>query len=206
MERRSFERVPGGIRPRRKFGLETPLVGRFAKEKRRLVFAPPSWYDGLVVACVAGGFLMTALSVVQGNDFGAFVFILVLFSGIWGAISNERMLCNLTDRTYLRVEGFGLKKRVVRGSIGELDAVVLVAEEIHLPTGRHVIYRLALHWKGATHPVLVIGREDQGLELGAPINQLARNLQGLGLAYAQALGVKFFDNSYYSSPAPIPVA
>jgi len=36
-----------------------------------------------------------------------------------------------------------------------------------------------------------------------PLNADAGPFLGLGLRYAQSIGVKFFDNSYYASPPPV---
>ena len=210
-ERSSLERAWSW---RRKGGLETPLHGRFGKENRRLSFAPPLWYDILVVACLVGGPTFAAWGFVRGSlpflgdpGIGLFVGIAVGFAGLWGAFSSERMVCNLTYRTYVRFEGQSLIKRIVRGSLDELQALVLVAEEFPLPTlgGRTVIYRLVLHWKGSKEPLLIAEREMHAIPYGARLNYLAGPILQRGMAYAQALGVPFYDNSYFHSPCPLPV-
>lgn len=199
--------------PRFKAGLETPLEGRFGKEGKRLSFAPPFWYDVLVFSLFFGGLLIVALSFYSvlyapNPMFGMFLGGMICFAGTWGAFSNERMHCNLTTRTYSRLEGQGLRKQLVQGRLDELDALVLVTEDYSLPlsVGRTVRYRLVLHWKGNRHPLLIVEREAHTLPPGAPLNASAGPLLVKGQKYAQALGVKYFDNSHFASPCPLPFA
>ncbi len=213
MERGSLERSPARGPFRGKAGLETPLSGRFARENRRLVFAPPVWYDALIVACLVTGLAVVAVGFLApsyglGQIYGFFVGTMISFAGAWGALSNERMACNLAARTYSRLEGQGVRKRLVQGSLDDLDALVLVAEELPVPIrgGRTVMYRLVLHWRNRIHPLLVVEREARALPSGAPINGCAEAMMRKGQGYAQALGIRFFDNSYYHSPCPVPVA
>lgn len=213
MESGRIERPQSPIPARPKAGLETPLEGRFAKENRRLAFAPPVWYDALVAMCLAGGLLIVFLSfagLLFGNApaYGEALGALIAFAGVWAALSNERINFNLTYRTYARLEGQGLRKRMIRGSLDEIDALVLVTEELTMPIrgSRSVMYRLVLHWKGQRHPLLIVEREAHSLPPGAPLNALAGELFHKGQRYAQALGVRFFDNSQFHSPCPVPVA
>lgn len=211
MEWSHFERGRPPVPSRSKTGLETPLEGRFAKENRRLVFAPPVWYDLLIVACILTGLGLIALSFFAPafaplQFYGYFVGTMIAGAGIWGALSNERMSCNITAKTYARLEGQGLRKRLVQGTLTELDAIVLVSEEslFAIPGSRGVIYRLVLHWKGSSYPLLVVEREVRAIASNVPINHSAGAILQRGQSYAQALGVRFFDNSYFSSPCPVP--
>jgi hypothetical protein len=199
---------------RRKGGLETPLKGRFSKENRRLTFAPPLWYDALVVCCLVGGpclaafrFMGDLLPIPLEPGIAFFTGIAVTFAGLWGAFSNERMACNLTNRTYFRLEGQGIGKRFTKGSLGELEALVLVAEEWPVPTlgGRMVVYRLVLHWKGSKEPLLVAERETHTIPWRAPLNHAAGPILHRGAVYAQALQLPFYDNSHFHTPAPVPI-
>lgn len=190
---------------RRKAGLETPLKGRFRREGTRLSFAPPLWYDILVVACVAGAPLIGVLGSERLGLVAWGTALAVLFAGIWGALSSERMACDLRSRTYARLEGQGIGKRLTRGSLEELDAVVLVVQELPLQSlgGATMVYRLVLHWRGAACPPLVIGRRVVNVARGTPLQARAGPLFALGQHYAAALGVRFFDNSSFLSPAPL---
>ena len=190
-------------RSRKKTGLETPLVGRFGKESQRLTFAPPQWYDTLVVCCFVVGLLMFTL-----GPFFAFFGSLFVASGVWAVLSNERITCNLAQRSYVRLEGQSLLKHRIQGSLDELDALVLVTEEIPMAIigQRTVIHRLVLHWKSARHPLLVLERETHTLAVAAPLNCAAGQMAQRGQQYARALGLTFYDNSYYPSPAPLPFA
>jgi hypothetical protein len=131
----------------------------------------------------------------------------ILISGFWAALSNERVLLDLTQQGYVRLEGQGFGKRLVRGKISELDALQLVAEEFPtiVPGRRHVVYRLVLHWKHRHQPLLVVEREDRDLGAGVPIHQHAGSIRARGIRYAQAIGIPFYDNAHYHSPGPVPV-
>ena len=193
--------------PRRKAGLETPLVGRFGRENRRLIFAPPAWYEALVVICLAGWPVLIFLMLPSWGTLAWPIGLAVGGAGLWGALSNERLVCDLPARTYARLEGQGLRKRVTRGSLDDLDAIVLLTEVLPFSAGvtRPVIYRLVLHWKAACQPLLIIARESHNVATAPPLGGQAGRLQQDGLRFAAALGVKFFDNSHFPSPCPIPV-
>jgi hypothetical protein len=200
--------------PRKRAGLETPLSGRFYGENKRLVFAPPLWYDLLVAVCIFGGLGFAAYALMNGGLqignaplLGFFLGVMVTVAGVWAAFSNERMACDLRRRTYARLEGQGLGKRLTRGSLDELDAVVLLTEEWAVPLGgsRPVIYRLVLHWRGAMQPLVVVGVERHMLRQNEPLNSRAGLMLNKGSRYAHALGVTFYDNSYYPSPCPVRV-
>lgn len=200
-QQRGFENQGPYIIPRRKSGLETPIVGRFYRESTRLIFAPPVWYDALVLACIVGGVGVMAWCFMGGESWWFFIAILVAIAGFWGALSNERMSCDLRKRTYARLEGQRLFKRVTRGSLDELDAVVLTAEEA--PLQLSVIYRLVIHWKHQRHPLLIVDRERVAAVPGMPLNYGAQNILQRGARYAQALGLPFYDNSHIRGRAPI---
>ena len=190
---------------RRKSGLETPLVGRFYRENRILVFAPPLWYDTLVAACIIGGIVFTILFVLAGGEgWQLFGSIATAAGGLWALASNERMICDLTKRTYTRFEGGGFTRHLQRGSLNELDALVLTAEQ-HAVLGSVALYRLVLHWKGASHPPLPVEKEQHSLLPGVPLNQNASFILARGATYAQALGVRYFDNSHMYGKSPVPV-
>jgi hypothetical protein len=106
---------------------------------------------------------------------------------------------DLRSRTYFRREGQGPIKRSRRGSLVDLDAVVLYAENF---LGFSVIYRLVIHWKHARVPLLVTERQQSSITPGGPLNQSAGPIAARGLMYAKSLGVPFYDNSYFHSPAP----
>ncbi|GEM_PF-630835 len=199
---------------RRKGGLETPLIGRFYGEGRRLFFAPPLWYDGLVNLCIVGGSAYALLALFWGDGFplwggplGMFFALLVVLAGVWGALSSERMVCDLRSRTYTRKEGHGLKKRITKGSLNDLDALVLTSEvpPIAGPGGLAVIYRLVLYWKHSQEPLLVVERESHLVPPGAPLNFMAEGILKRGAEYSRALGIRYFDNSHFHSPGPVPV-
>lgn len=168
-----------------------------------MVFAPPYWYDGLVIACFVGG---TVIFFIGG--FMSFIGFLVFCAAIWAVLSNERIACNMALGTYARMEGQGLVKRFVKGSLRDLDALVLITEDVPVPVmgPRTVIYRLVLHWKGSALPPLVVEREMRSISGGGPLNAAAGLILSRGQRYARALGIPFYDNSYYASPSPLPFA
>lgn len=212
MEPHSHER-PTTYRSRTKLGLETPISGWLWRE-RRLIFSPPRWYDILTWACLVFGaytFCSAILPVywlprVLGEEVDPWLGPLVFFAGLWGMLSSERLTCDLKKRTYARREGQSMFKRRYTGSLDELDAIVLVAQQYWYPTPASpaVIYRLVLHWKGSRQPLLIVERETAGLRQNQPLNAGAGRLAALGQTYARLLGIKFFDNSYFHSPEPLP--
>lgn len=198
----------GSWRPQRKIGLETPLSGRFWGENKRLVFAPPAWYQGLVACCLGGGGLLflgglAAWQWVPMSSTGVWLGPALFLSGVWAALSMEYAVFDLKSRTYARREGQGFFKRTRRGSIAEVDAVVVYAEQYPFTVVRSsVVYRTVVHWKHASVPLLVAEREVASLQSGAALNASSSNVVARAQRYASALGVKFFDNSYFHSPAP----
>ena len=199
---------PASLRIRKKAGLETPLKGRFFGENR-LMFAPPLWYDFLVLACIFGGggfFLLKYFT--GGAGISGMAGLAVSVAGIWGAISSERIHIDLRSRRYMRLEGQGLRKRILRGSLDDLDALVLITE--HYPhsigIGMHAIYRLVLHWKMQREPLLVVERQVHLLAPKVPINQAAGMIRDRGYRFARAMQIQFYDNSHFLSPAPVPVS
>lgn len=196
--------------PRFKIGLETPLVGRFVGEDKRLVFAPPRWYENLVLACLVGG-----LYVFFSSSFGLgldwlivpswrfWVGLAVAFGGAWATLSNERMTCDLKARAFVRWEGKGPFRKRSTGRLSDLDAVVVLAENRLIPTGPGVVYRIVLHWKQARHPLLVVGQQVCPLMPGMPLNHGAGPSLGLAHRYATALGLPLFDNTHFHSPEPL---
>jgi hypothetical protein len=210
-----FETPFGRLPYRKKSGLEAPLSGRFYGENKRLVFAPPLWYDLLVLGCIVGGILFSLFALANGGlqignapMLGFAVGLMVSVAGTWAALSNERMSCDLRSRYYARLEGQGLSKRVTRGSLDQLDAVVLMTEQWAVPVGvaRPVVYRLVVHWKGGAQPLLIVESERHMLAAHEQLNHKAGRLLLNGSRYAKALGVTFYDNSYYHSPGPLPAA
>jgi len=189
---------------RRKVGLETPLVGRFWGENRRLLFAPPVWYDSLVLVCILGAAAWVGFRLATGGGLNL-VALAVGLAGVWAALSSERMTIDLKARTYVRREGQGVFKRIRRGSVNAIDAVVLTTEvyPVGVIGGQLVIYRLLLYWKGAAEPVFVAERQESTISSGAPLNQNAGGMLQRGERYAKAMAIPFYDNSYYASPPPI---
>lgn len=185
-------------------------MGRFIGEDKKLVFAPPHWYDGLVMICLVGGALVAAsgLFVRWLDGFGLpewrlWTGIAVVLAGVWAALSNERMTCDLRARTFHRLEGKGPLKRWTRGRLNDLDAVVLLSEAKILPTGPVVVYRIVLHWKGSRMPLLVVGQSLHSLAAGASLNHMAGPMAALAHRYSSVLGLPFFDNAHFHSPEPL---
>jgi len=197
------------VRSRTKLGLETPLEGRFWGENKRLLFAPPLWYDSFVVVVLVVGVLMAI-----GGFFNLFPFIAssiwfltglaVIASAILGFLSSERMTVDLRQKTYARREGQGPFKRVTRGPVSEIDAMVLQASEFIAPTlnGRAVTYRLVLFWKNNKEPLLVCERFNAAVPFGSPFNAGAGVMLQKGIRYAKEMGLPFYDNSHFNQPDP----
>ncbi len=191
---------------RSKFGLETPLVGRFWGENKRLVFAPPLWYDWLVLACVFGGFGAFVLGFIGwGSGYWGNVGVFVGFGGVWAALSSERMTIDLRQRTYWRREGQGPFKRMTRGSLDSIDAVVAQAHEFGIPglVSRPVVYRIVFFWKGAREPLFIAERVETVIGHGAAIQSRAHEIVAKGARYAQEMKLPYFDNTYFHTADPL---
>ncbi len=195
-------------KPQTKIGLETPLVGRIWGENKRLVFSPPNWYLGLVIACfglgvwILFGRLVGVLRIPELQSMSWLGWAL-LFAGTWALLSMEYVAFDLRSRTYFRREGGGVFKKTKRGSVAEIDAVVVYCEHyLHGLAGQTVIYRIVFHWKNAMVPLLTAERTMTSLPTGAPLNHSAGPIVAKGQYYAQALGVRFFDNAHFHSAAP----
>lgn len=194
--------------PQRKIGLETPLVGRFWGENKRLVFSPPNWYQGLVIGC-----FIVSLYVLFGRSVGWFrvpwflsanwLGWAVLGAGVWALMSMEYAVFDLKSKTYFRREGGGIFKRTRRGSTTEIDAVVVYCSQyLHGMAGQNVVYRTVIHWKNARVPLLLTERQMSALPPGAPLNYAAGPILVRAQRYAEAMSVKYFDNTYFHSPTP----
>ena len=195
---------------RTKVGLETPLSGRFWGENKRLLFAPPLWYDWFVRVVFAGGVLAAFLGYFLQilpwlyPTWWLFTGVAVAVAGVLGYLSTERMTIDLRQRTYTRREGAGVLKRVTRGSLNDIDALVIQASENLTPSliGRTVIYRLVLFWKNGREPLLICERFPAAVPSHAAINAGAGMLLQKGQRYAKEMQLPFYDNSHFHSNDP----
>lgn len=188
--------------------LETPLVGRFQGEGRRITFSAPAPYHALVRGTALLGVAMvlaTALPVELPiyTTWWWMVGTLLILAAVAAAFSLQMISFDLRERTYRRRQGPGLIPRFSRGKLDELDAIVILADpRPGIPPT--VTLHMVLHWKGSREPIMVLQREVHGLPAGQAMNANAGPILQAGMRYAQALGVKFFDNSYFASPCPVP--
>lgn len=202
-------RGPEGMAPgrmRRKVGLEMPLRGRLIGEDRGIVFGPPLWHDALVLGCLLGGPVLGVGGFLRLIPFPFWIGFAIGLAGLWAYLSAERITIDLRARTYTRREGDGPFKRSTKGSLDELDALVLQTEQYPVPTltGRLVIYRLVLYWKHQRQPLLVAAREEKTLASSAALNSGAGRLLHEGSRFARAMNLPFYDNSHFHSPSPLP--
>ncbi|MEX2244003.1 MAG: hypothetical protein WD716_09185 [Fimbriimonadaceae bacterium] len=205
-EKRSSTEGQWPARPQRKIGLETPLVGRFWGEDKRLVFAPPDWYTTLVALCLVGGGLLAlgywaSWRWVPLMEVGMWLGPAVLLSGVWALLSMEYAVFELKARTYSRREGRGLFKRARHGPLSELDAVVVYCENYPFAP-QVVVYRTVIHWKHAAVPLLVTERQQTSVPPGAPLNASSGAIVHRAQTYARALGVTLYDNTHFHTPPP----
>lgn len=190
--------------------IETPIVGRYLGEGRRLIFGPPAAYHRFVQ--IVGG--IGALFFFAGLfGFGAvlypFWFVMVgamlMGAAVAAALSLQLVVFDLKEGTYRRRQGPGIFPRQTVGRMSNLDAVVVVTETPKTRPGT-VTYHVVLHWKaGVPEPIMVLHQDARPLPSGQPINVFAGPVLELGAKYANSLGVKFFDNTYYASACPIPI-
>jgi hypothetical protein len=130
---------------------------------------------------------------------------LLVAAAILAALSLQLIVFDLKENIYRRRQGPGLLPRQTQGRISDLDAIVVIAETAMSVPGS-VTYHVVLHWKpNLPEPVLVLHQDTRQIAPGQPLNANAGPILELGARYAKSLGVKFFDNTYYSSPCPVPL-
>jgi hypothetical protein len=194
--------------------IETPLYGKFQGENRRLVFSAPTAYHMFIRATGAVGVVMVLyglLGPVLGVELPLYqqwwlgIGALVIFAAVLAALSLHSISFNLKERIYVRRQGPGLFPRVTRGSINDLDAIVLIAENNARLLNGGVTYHLILHWKGQAQPPMVLQQDTRVLTPGQPLNTWSGPLMNRATTYAQALGIKLFDNSHFLSACPVPI-
>jgi hypothetical protein len=190
--------------------IETPLVGRFYGEGRRLTFGAPAIYHALVRATgIAGAVMFLAphlpIPLPLYDAWWTAVGAMLLVAAFGAAFSLQSIVFDLRERIYRRRQGPGFFPRFSRGRLDDLDAIVVTAElnQISLPPS--VTFHVALHWKGAREPLMVLERDTRTFSANQPLNAHAGAILQSAMRYSQALGIKFFDNSYYPSPCPVPI-
>jgi hypothetical protein len=194
--------------------LETPLFGRFGKENRRLVFGPTQAYDILVGVCTAGGAALGLVGLTGGlgivnppfsSEWCVLVGGLTFLAGSWAYLSLVRISFDIKNGTYWRRQGPGFITRVSHGTLADLDALVLIAEPRVSTIGGGVTYHLVLHWKNRKEPLMVVQQDTRSLLPGQPLQSGGQPLMQLGMQYAKALGIPFYDNSHFPSACPVPI-
>jgi len=128
---------------------------------------------------------------------------MVLGASAWAYLSLVRISFDLKNGTYWRRQGPGFLPRMMNGKVTDLDAMVLIAEPNAALTGG-VTYHLVLHWKPQLRvPLMVVQNETRSLRAGEPLQAGGVQLMQLGVQYAQALGIPFYDNSHFPSKCPV---
>ncbi len=191
--------------------LETPLYGKFANEDRILVFSAPTAYHTLIRSCVVGGgaaALYGALGfagVTQppvGTLWWFCTSLAVCLAGVFAAFSLVMIRFDARSGQYRRREGGGAFGTTTGGTLGDLDALVLIAEPNSRMVQNGATYHLVLHWKGGREPPMVLQSDTRSLPAGQPLNVWAGPLRERGVRYAQALKVPFYDNAHFASANP----
>ena len=183
--------------------LETPLIGRYQGEDKRLAFLPPWPYLLLVRAVTVAGIVFTLNSFfgfLPGfwSGWWFFVGMMLVLAAVMAGLSLHRVMFDLRERAYKRRQGPGFFQKSTSGSLSNLDAVQLIAE----PSGRRVTYHLLLHWKQGMEPSMILHQETRSIGPGQPLGLAADNIRNIGVRWAKSLGVTFYDNSHYASPNP----
>jgi hypothetical protein len=189
--------------------LETPLSGRFMRE-RYLVFAPPNRYLGLVGACFFGGLILIVTGISAGA-YWMFVGTMVTVAGVWGALSLNWLAFDLRDRTYARRDGAASSTRYAKGSLDELEALFVLAEDRTsfgklMTRERAVTYRIVLQWKGMRLPSVILEQDYRAVPANMPlVNGAATSLMAAE-RYGRALSIPVVNHAHVSVSNPIPTA
>lgn len=184
--------------------LETPLFGRFLGENKYLIFAPAQEYLVLVGGCVLGGLAGGAWGAFERSTYFTGLGLAIFGAGIWGALSLQWISFNLRERVYTRRQGPGVFPRTTRGSLKDLEAIFLLAEE-RLLLGRQVTYRLLLQWRERKEPPMVLQQDYRAIPPGQPLNFAAGPLYQLGIKAAESLQIPLVDQAHFPSPSPVPL-
>jgi hypothetical protein len=190
--------------------LDTPLFPVFQGEGRRLIFAAPPIYHGLIRSCVIGGagaavygFFgpQIGLSVPIYPSWWVFTGLAVCAAGALAAYSLRFISFDLKERVYRRRDGSGPFGSLRRGKIDAIDAVVVTSRPNAFAqvTGASVTYRLILFWKNNGDSPMILAEETRALPPGAPLNAGAGQLLHLGQRVATSLQVRLYDNSLVPS-------
>jgi len=190
--------------------IETPLVGRFYGEGRRLTFAAPAPYQWLVKGTAAVGTVMflapfTGMELPLYDAWWKAIGAMVIVAAVGAALSLQTIVFDLRERIYRRRQGPGFFPRFSRGRLDDLDAVVVLAELNQIAVTPSVTFHVVLHWKNNKEPLMVLERDTRSFIKGQQLNAHAGPVLQQAGRYAQALGVKFFDNTYFPSPCPVPI-
>lgn len=188
--------------------IETPLEGRFLGEGRRLIFSAPAPYHALIRGVAIAGVVMilAAFSPFELPFYPTWwlmIGTLLILASIAATFSIQMIAFDLKERTYRRRQGPGFIPRFTRGRIDDLDAIVVIAEQ-KPGVVQLVVYHTVLHWKGNREPIMVLRRSSFSMPTNQPLNQYAGPIVADSERYAKAMGIKFFDNSYFPGVCPVP--
>lgn len=189
--------------------LETPLRGRFIRE-RLLVFAPPNAYLVLVAACLVIGLMMILIGLAS-DGYWLFVGCMVVFAGCWGAISLNWITFDVRNRTYTRRDGASRYTKFAKGSLNDLEAIFVLAEDRPslgqlMTFDRSVVYRIVLQWHGLRLPSLILEQDYRAVPKQAPLNAGADFTLLNAARYAEALGLPLVNHTHVSVSNPVPHA
>jgi hypothetical protein len=172
------------------------------------MFAAAPGYLVLVRLCLWGGLgaaVMGVFATLGGivlppySLWWVFVGGMVCSAGILATMALPSISFDLREKTYRRRDsafGFG---RTVRGSIANIDAVVITAHH-DLGTslvsgGQAVEFRLVLHWRGGVEPPLLAALDYRRIPPGMAPSQAGAMMLQLGQRVATALEKPAYDNT-----------
>ena len=171
------------------------------------MFAAAPGYLGLVRGCVFGG-IAAAVFAMFGLIFGfelppftawwMLVGVLVCSAGILATMSLPHITFDLRERTYRRRDGASGFGRLVRGSIANLDAVVVTARHdvssSLLGGQRSFEFQLTLHWRGQVETPMLVALDYRTVPVGANPQVSAQPILQLAQRVGQALSLPVYNN------------
>lgn len=199
----------------------TPSVTRFAKEGRQLVTAAPESYITFVRCTVGFGALMLFIGLCTYSDgailghpgsFYLFVGTMVLAAGCLASYMLDFADFDLREKTYRRRCGSWPNRRMYKGSLTELGAIVITLEPSREFEAVRNTFVVRAHWQNHAEPptemlrLMMSGFAQSYPDAANPTSFPQEYLMGMDAAmkYASALQIQLYNSTGLPVPQMMP--